>query len=83
MIVFVQKEDDNLPINLDENSDEDWSDWNEIDQEINCLFCDYKDLVLQNLCDHMKVLHDFQFQEINQLEFYQRVRLFIFQTSRL
>lgn len=75
----MQREDDSLPITLDNDSDQEWSDWNEKDQEIVCLFCEYKDLSLTNICDHMKGNHTFDFQDIlKTMDFYQKVYYIIF-----
>lgn len=59
---------------MDNDSDQEWSDWNEKDQEIVCLFCEHKDFDVNNFCDHLKVAHKFDFQLIlSSLDFYQKV----------
>ncbi|XP_022906495.2 zinc finger protein 277 [Onthophagus taurus] len=70
------EKDDNYALERDENSDNEYSDWNEKDYQIFCLFCAYKNPKIDELRLHMKNDHSFDFNEITgKLDFYQKVKL--------
>nr|CAH7728449.1 unnamed protein product [Callosobruchus chinensis] len=74
----IQQEDDRyaLPRGIEANSDEEYSDWNEKEDQITCLFCQYKDLNINTLCLHMDADHEFDFVLLTQdLDFYQKIKL--------
>ncbi|XP_070506951.1 zinc finger protein 277 [Chironomus tepperi] len=61
-----------------ENEDSEWNEWNEQDKEIltTCLFCTHKDKDFNELLGHMKLIHNFNFEEITiNLNFYKKVKL--------
>ncbi|KOC69728.1 Zinc finger protein 277, partial [Habropoda laboriosa] len=60
-----------------ENEDEDtWSDWNDEDIGISCLFCSYNDKHFHLILTHMITDHDFDFKIASQgLTFYQKVKV--------
>lgn len=73
----VQNEDDRYALpHGQQNTDEEYSDWKEMQDEINCLFCDKKEDNINTLCLHMEADHDFDFVEnTKQLDFYQKIKL--------
>ncbi|KAJ8980408.1 hypothetical protein NQ317_009403 [Molorchus minor] len=73
----IQKEDDRYAIRpgFEENSDEEYSDWNEQEDQIKCLFCDAKETNINVLCLHMDADHNFDFgQHTEDLNFYQKIK---------
>ena len=71
---FEEMEDPN-GLNSD-NEDETWSDWKYENVDITCLFCDFTKKVYKDILSHMKVDHDFDFEEITKdLDFYQKVKI--------
>ncbi|CAK9825364.1 Zinc finger protein 277 [Anthophora retusa] len=60
-----------------ENEDEDtWSDWNDEDIGISCLFCSYSDKHFHLILTHMKTDHNFDFKIASKsLTFYQKVKV--------
>lgn len=61
---------------FEENGDKEYSDWNEKDIKITCLFCDHTDIDINMLCKHMTERHNFDFgQTTASLDFYQKIKL--------
>ncbi|KAJ8664215.1 hypothetical protein QAD02_005252 [Eretmocerus hayati] len=59
-----------------DNEDEDWSDWNNEDINICCLFCDYRAQDFVGSLQHMKSDHDFDFElSSREFDFYQKVKI--------
>ncbi|XP_053982205.1 zinc finger protein 277 isoform X2 [Hylaeus volcanicus] len=60
-----------------ENEDEEtWSDWNDEDIGITCLFCNYGDKHFHLILAHMKMHHNFDFKDVSKdLTFYQKVKV--------
>ncbi|XP_054004861.1 zinc finger protein 277 isoform X2 [Hylaeus anthracinus] len=60
-----------------ENEDEEtWSDWNDEDIGITCLFCNYGDKHFYLILAHMKMHHNFDFKDVSKdLTFYQKVKV--------
>ncbi|CAH0549502.1 unnamed protein product [Brassicogethes aeneus] len=74
----IQDEDDRyaLPRGYDQNTDEEYSDWEDSQDDITCLFCVKKDTNINTLCLHMDGDHDFDFVEVTKsLDFYQKIKL--------
>ncbi|KAF7287645.1 hypothetical protein GWI33_005993 [Rhynchophorus ferrugineus] len=74
----IEKEDDRyaLPIGSTENSDEEYSDWNEKEDSITCLFCTKTETDINIMCLHMINEHNFDFiSSTNDLDFYQKIKL--------
>ncbi|KAJ8956399.1 hypothetical protein NQ318_015137 [Aromia moschata] len=68
LIIFV--------VDGEANTDEEYSDWNEPEDQITCLFCRAKDVNINLLCLHMEADHDFDFVQSTQaLDFYQKIKL--------
>lgn len=60
----------------DTNSDEEYSDWKDIQHQIICLFCKYKNPLIEDIYSHLKIEHGFNFKEQSKdLDFYQMVKL--------
>ncbi|KAI4457774.1 zinc finger protein [Holotrichia oblita] len=73
---ILEKEDDHLPMERGVNSDEEYSDWNEVEHQIICLFCKYKHPSIENIYLHLNDEHKFNFKEESaDLDFYQCVKL--------
>lgn len=63
-------------LGVEDNDDEEYFDWNDLDDQITCLFCKCRETNINLLCLHMEAEHDFDFVKITQaLDFYQRVKL--------
>lgn len=61
---------------LEPNSDDEYSDWNEEEDQINCLFCEQKETGISKICEHMNLTHKFDFEEITkEFSFFQKVQL--------
>ncbi|XP_050297676.1 zinc finger protein 277 [Anthonomus grandis grandis] len=74
----IEMEDDRyaLPRGVEENSDQEYSDWNEKADSITCLFCPHTDTDINILCQHMVAIHTFDFvQSTESLDYYQKVKL--------
>lgn len=77
----IQQEDDRyaLPRGAEANSDEEYSDWNEQEDQIICLFCKNRETDINLLCLHMESNHGFDFALSTQnMDFYQKVKLINF-----
>ncbi|XP_045466804.1 zinc finger protein 277 [Harmonia axyridis] len=72
----IKKESDRFAISTEANSDEEYSDWNEEEDKIICLFCQHKETGANNICDHMKTSHTFDFVELTKsFNFFQKIQL--------
>ncbi|CAG9854438.1 unnamed protein product [Phyllotreta striolata] len=74
----IQEEDDRyaLPRGSEANADEEYSDWNEQEDQIVCLFCKAKETDINLLCLHMETNHGFDFALSTQsMDFYQKIKL--------
>ncbi|CAG9770080.1 unnamed protein product [Ceutorhynchus assimilis] len=74
----IEKEDDRyaLPRGAEENCDQEYSDWNEKDDKINCLFCSQTETDINLLCLHMDGEHGFDFVKSTEtLDYYQKIKL--------
>ncbi|KAJ8953654.1 hypothetical protein NQ314_007261 [Rhamnusium bicolor] len=74
----IQQEDDRYAISrgAEANSDEEYSDWNEEQDQITCLFCQTRDTNINMLCLHMEGDHEFDFVQLTQdMDFYQKIKL--------
>jgi len=58
------------------NCDEEYSDWNEEEIQVTCLFCPSKMTDINDINNHMIERHNFNFKIITEsLDFYQQVKL--------
>ncbi|XP_056648253.1 zinc finger protein 277 isoform X1 [Diorhabda sublineata] len=72
----IQKEDDRYAISREVNADEEYSDWNEKEDQIICLFCKAKETDINVICQHMEAEHGFSFTDVTKdLDFFQKVKL--------
>ncbi|XP_072393207.1 zinc finger protein 277 [Diabrotica undecimpunctata] len=74
----IQKENDRYAVNKESeaNADEEYSDWNEKEDLITCLFCKSKETDINVICLHMESDHDFSFVDVTKdLDYYQKVKL--------
>lgn len=63
-------------VDVDGESDSDWSDWEGDKQELICLFCSKSDTDFERLKTHLLDEHTFNFNEtINQFNFYQKIKI--------
>ncbi|XP_076632951.1 zinc finger protein 277 isoform X1 [Colletes latitarsis] len=71
------RENDAIEDQNSENEDEEtWSDWNDEDIGITCLFCNCKNKHFHLICTHMETDHDFDFINASRnLTFYQKVKV--------
>lgn len=59
-----------------EGEESSWSDWNDENISILCLFCNHTDIDFTAILQHMKEEHNFDFEEASKnLIFYQKVKL--------
>lgn len=59
-----------------EGEESSWSDWNDENISILCLFCNHTDIDFTTILQHMKEKHNFDFEEASKdLIFYQKVKL--------
>uniref|UniRef100_A0A336MJW3 CSON001678 protein n=1 Tax=Culicoides sonorensis TaxID=179676 RepID=A0A336MJW3_CULSO len=59
-----------------DNSDSEWSDWTEEEIAIVCLFCNISSGKIDSIKEHMRQVHDFNFDFVVEgLNFYQRVKM--------
>lgn len=67
---------ENIDVNLERDSDSDWSDWQGDEMEVICLFCPHKEKDFTILKDHMNGEHNINFDiEVKDLSFYERVKI--------
>ncbi|XP_044763857.1 zinc finger protein 277 isoform X2 [Coccinella septempunctata] len=74
----IKKENDKFAVTVGEqaNSDEEYSDWQEEEGQITCLFCQHKEIGINKHCEHMKTTHDFDFEESTKsFTFFQKIQL--------
>ncbi|KAG5887309.1 hypothetical protein JTB14_006453 [Gonioctena quinquepunctata] len=74
----IQKEEDTYALarGAELNADEEYSDWNEKEDQITCLFCQKTETNINNLCLHMDADHEFDFIiQTENLDFYQKIKL--------
>ena len=71
------RENDGVGEQSSENEEEEtWSDWNDEDIGITCLFCNYSDKQFHLILAHMKTDHNFDFKVASKdLTFYQKVKV--------
>ncbi|XP_053282663.1 zinc finger protein 277 isoform X2 [Pleuronectes platessa] len=72
----VQSEDDRELV--DNDDDDDWSDWQAHPPSAVCLFCDDQSETMEQIYTHMKDSHDFDLHKLRtelNLRFYQQVKL--------
>ncbi|XP_055384626.1 zinc finger protein 277 [Condylostylus longicornis] len=73
---FNRKENNRNIIMSDDDADSDWSDWEEENRSIKCLFCAYKNSDFNNVKLHMLEEHYINFDELTSaLNFYERVKI--------
>lgn len=75
-----QKKDQHVAAAVKYGSDDDnesnWSDWEEDEMDITCLFCEFKTKDFARVKEHMKTEHTVNFeQESRKLSFYDRVKM--------
>ncbi|KAG7203364.1 hypothetical protein KM043_013439 [Ampulex compressa] len=71
-----KQEDDGAELSSGNEDEETWSDWNDENDYVTCLFCSRNDKSFNLTILHMKEEHNFDFEAISKdLTFYQKVKI--------